>query len=137
MTGPDLFRGAGSRAIPIREHAAAALRRAIDAARGGDLEALHATREGELVGRLDDEVNGVASHLDVENSKVAALVGEREGARDGRIDRGGLVPADGDLATSVDLESQAIDEPGDDMDRVADRDRWARSMRLARGMPRS
>lgn len=76
MTGPDLFRGAGARAIPIREHAAAAPRRAIDAARGRDLEALHPPSEGELVGRLDDEVNRIASHAHVEDSKVAALVSE-------------------------------------------------------------
>jgi hypothetical protein len=52
----------GARVVAVGEHAATAVGGAVDAFGDADGEALEATREGELVVRLDDEVNVVGLH---------------------------------------------------------------------------
>jgi hypothetical protein len=91
------------RVVTVGEHGAAATARAVEQARRGNLEGLHAAREPDAIARLDDEVDVIALDREVDDAERFGPVrrGERGPAKRA-VHRGRA--KGGDLARDADRD---------------------------------
>jgi hypothetical protein len=106
-------------AVAVGEYASAAAAQPVPVLGGGDLEPLDAAREGDAVVGLDDELDRVGAHAELDDAEVGARERRAERASDG-------------AARAVAAERDAAGEAGDDVNRVVRRVLGARVVGFAR-----